>query len=257
MSPFSNVIGIMTFIAHPCVIQPQAISFYIAVARNAAVFCFAVHVVNGKTNAAFTVFAILFFIIAHFIHGILTSECVVLADSVVTDTHPHALFIFRADVACFTKAFIQSIYIDSVVIVYLAHVDDGFACVRLLLFFSTCNNPVNSVTITNQRIFYKIIARFIYALSITCTVIFFIFGISLIKIFFFYCVFYIKYTAIACIRADTAVIYIRHIADTVNANRCKTKRIVFADLFQTASYATNNINGLPAGIFTDIQHITL
>ena len=96
----------MAFVAQPGVIQPQAVAFYIAVARNAGVFCLAVHVVNSHTYAAFTVVAVLLNIVAHFIHGVLAAEGVVLTDSVVADAHPHALFIFRADVACFAKAFI-------------------------------------------------------------------------------------------------------------------------------------------------------
>ena len=96
----------MPFFTQPCIIQPQAVTFGFAFTHNVIIGGAAAHVVNSHTYAAFTVVAVLLNIVAHFIHGVLAAEGVVLTDSVVADAHPHALFIFRADVACFAKAFI-------------------------------------------------------------------------------------------------------------------------------------------------------
>ena len=138
MSPFSYIIGIVAFIPHPCVIQPQTITVNFAFACNIVITGIAMHVVYCHAYAAFAIIAFLFLVIAKFIHGVLAAVSIILANAVMTDTYPHAFIFFTVNIACFAKAFVQTIHINCVAVVSTAHVKNGFAGV--IKFFTKAFN---------------------------------------------------------------------------------------------------------------------
>ena len=84
------------------------------------------HIINSKTNSALTIIAFLLFVIAKLIHGVLASKGIILTNSVMADTNPHALVFFTINITCFAKAFIQPVHVNSVAVVSTAHAYNSF-----------------------------------------------------------------------------------------------------------------------------------
>ena len=173
MSPFSYIVGIVAFIAHPCIIQPQTVTVNFAFACNLVITGIAMHVVNCHAYAAFAVIAFLFLVIAEFIHSVLAAVSIILANAVMADTHPHAFIFFTVNITCFAKAFIQTVHINSIAVVCTAHIKNGFTGV-IKFFTKACNDLMVSCIIVSSIIsssccFIKHYRIFIHQYNVICS----------------------------------------------------------------------------------------